>query len=313
MTGEDDDDDDDNDRYERASGSMQTETEMQAQIPLNIVLQQGFPLLPQPFAHQYCQPFQHPYSQSIQHPNGQPYFEIYGQPSQLHTQQSFTSQLASQYRPICWSNTLCGSIPSILDGKQPPTIPSFSKQKRSDVNDLAYTINDASLGVGTNNEVGANASEFETFIDNGLNGLPEPYLFEQDVDGDGDSDSVFDLDGDSDSDTDSHSGDLDGEGESGCELDGDSDGDGDVNCDCELDVDSDGCGQDRGDSFAAPLPWIIPGAEKPVGHKSEWGVPEDISSIVVNVSPWVSQAGRPKKSRIPSSGEYRGKKSRTCS
>ncbi|KAK2645962.1 hypothetical protein Ddye_021157 [Dipteronia dyeriana] len=38
-------------RYERAGGSMQTETEMQAQIPPNIVLQQGFPLLAQPFAH----------------------------------------------------------------------------------------------------------------------------------------------------------------------------------------------------------------------------------------------------------------------
>ncbi|KAK2653078.1 hypothetical protein Ddye_012934 [Dipteronia dyeriana] len=145
---------------------------------------------------------------------------------------------------------------------------------RSVVNDPAYTINDASLGVGTNNEVGASTSEFETFVDNGLDGLREPYPFEQDVDGDGDgdSDSVFDLDGDSD--TDSYSGDIDGEGESGCdldaigdsgcELDGDSgsDIDSDVDCGCELDVDSDGCGHDRGDSFAAPLPWIILGAEK---------------------------------------------------
>ncbi|KAK2645832.1 hypothetical protein Ddye_021027 [Dipteronia dyeriana] len=71
-------------RYEWAGGSMQTETEMQAQIPPNIVLQQGFQLLSQP--HQYCQPFQYSYSQSIQLPNGQPYFETYGQPSQLHTQ-----------------------------------------------------------------------------------------------------------------------------------------------------------------------------------------------------------------------------------
>ncbi|KAK2649031.1 hypothetical protein Ddye_016520 [Dipteronia dyeriana] len=55
------------------------------------------------------------------------------------------------------------------------------------------------------------------------------------------------------------------------------------------------------------------GVIRPVGHKSEWGVPEDISSIVVNAPPWVSQVGRPKKSRIPSSGEYRGKKSITCS
>ncbi|KAK2658094.1 hypothetical protein Ddye_011146 [Dipteronia dyeriana] len=168
--------------------------------------------------------------------------------------------------PVCWSNTMCGSIPSILDGKQPPTIPSSSKQKRSAVNDPAYTINDASLGVGTNNEVGANTSEFETFVDNGLDGLPEPYPFEQDVDVDGDSDSVFDLDGDSD--TDSHNGDIDGESESGYDLDGDSDGDsgsdgdGDANCGCELDVDNDGYGHDRGDSFAAPLPWIISGAEK---------------------------------------------------
>ncbi|KAK2642665.1 hypothetical protein Ddye_024428 [Dipteronia dyeriana] len=55
------------------------------------------------------------------------------------------------------------------------------------------------------------------------------------------------------------------------------------------------------------------GVIRPVGHKSEWGVPEDINSKVVNAPPWVSQAGQPKKSRIPSSGEYRGKKSRTCS
>ncbi|KAK2648308.1 hypothetical protein Ddye_015797 [Dipteronia dyeriana] len=52
---------------------------------------------------------------------------------------------------------------------------------------------------------------------------------------------------------------------------------------------------------------------RPVRHKSKWGVPQDISLIVVNAPLWVSQAGRPKKSRIPSSGEYRGKKSRTCS
>ncbi|KAK2638311.1 hypothetical protein Ddye_026106 [Dipteronia dyeriana] len=37
------------------------------------------------------------------------------------------------------------------------------------------------------------------------------------------------------------------------------------------------------------------GVIRPVGHKSEWGVPEDINSIVVNAPPWVSQAGQPKK------------------
>ncbi|KAK2655950.1 hypothetical protein Ddye_009002 [Dipteronia dyeriana] len=49
------------------------------------------------------------------------------------------------------------------------------------------------------------------------------------------------------------------------------------------------------------------------GHKNKWIVPKEISSIVVKAPLCLSQAGRPKKTRIPSTREYCGKKSRTCS
>ncbi|KAK2652412.1 hypothetical protein Ddye_012268 [Dipteronia dyeriana] len=55
------------------------------------------------------------------------------------------------------------------------------------------------------------------------------------------------------------------------------------------------------------------GVIRTVGHKNDWGVPQEISSIVMKASPCLSQAGRPKKTRIPSTEEYSGKKSRTCS
>ncbi|KAK0586008.1 hypothetical protein LWI29_037781 [Acer saccharum] len=208
----------------------------------------------------------------------------------------------------------------------------------SAVNDPPPTINEASEDVETNNEVGATASEFETFVGNGLDGLREQYLLEQDGDGDDNGDSGFDLYGnggsgfDLDGNGDNDSGsdiDGDGEGDSGCDLDGDDDDNVDSGCDldggggdsgsdldgdgdsgCDLDGDSDGYGHDRRGSSPVPWRWIIPGAEKystqninnndpsttnghfyKVGHQSEWDVPEEISSIVVEAPPWLSQAG----------------------
>ncbi|KAK1562274.1 hypothetical protein Q3G72_009240 [Acer saccharum] len=207
----------------------------------------------------------------------------------------------------------------------------------SAVNDPPPTINEASEDVETNNEVGATASEFETFVGNGLDGLREQYLLEQDGDGDDNGDSGFDLYGnggsgfDLDGNGDNDSGsDIDdgGGGDSGSDLDGDGDSG------CDLDGDSDGYGHDRRGSSSVPWRWIIPGAEKystqninnndpsttnghfykgsmldfdklvlgllvncilqsfrPVGHQSEWDVPEEISSIVVEAPPWLSQAG----------------------
>ncbi|KAK3204915.1 hypothetical protein Dsin_018961 [Dipteronia sinensis] len=125
----------------------------------------------------------------------------------------------------------------VLDGEHHPTIPLSSKKTMSAINDPPPTINDASEDVGTNNEVGATASAFETFVDNGLDGLHKQYPFQQDGDGDYNGDCGFDLDGDGDSDSDSGS-DIDGEGDSGCDLD---DGDG---------------------SSLIPRPWIIHGADK---------------------------------------------------
>ncbi|KAK0597080.1 hypothetical protein LWI29_021659 [Acer saccharum] len=50
----------------------------------------------------------------------------------------------------------------------------------------------------------------------------------------------------------------------------------------------------------------------PVGHPSEWNIPEDVRSRVVYPPPFRAQAGRPKKKRFKSVGEYRNGKTRNC-
>ena len=50
----------------------------------------------------------------------------------------------------------------------------------------------------------------------------------------------------------------------------------------------------------------------PVGHPSEWNIPEDVRSRVVYPPPFRAQAGRPKKKRYKSAGEYRNGKTRNC-
>ncbi|KAK0584164.1 hypothetical protein LWI29_008551 [Acer saccharum] len=48
----------------------------------------------------------------------------------------------------------------------------------------------------------------------------------------------------------------------------------------------------------------------PVGHPSEWNIPEDVRSRVVYPPAFRAQAGRPKKKRYKSAGEYRNGKTR---
>ncbi|KAK0576537.1 hypothetical protein LWI29_019217 [Acer saccharum] len=50
----------------------------------------------------------------------------------------------------------------------------------------------------------------------------------------------------------------------------------------------------------------------PVSHPSEWNIPEDVRSRVVYPPPFRAQAGRPKKKRFKSVGEYRNGKTRNC-
>ncbi|KAK0576488.1 hypothetical protein LWI29_018253 [Acer saccharum] len=60
--------------------------------------------------------------------------------------------------------------------------------------------------------------------------------------------------------------------------------------------------------------WLkhIPRNIFPVGHPSDWTIPEDVSSRVVYPSPFRAQAGRPKKKRFKSAGEHRNGKTRNC-
>ncbi|KAK3205605.1 hypothetical protein Dsin_019651 [Dipteronia sinensis] len=78
---------------------------------------------------------------------------------------------------------MCGSISSVEDGEHHPTILSSSKQTMSAINNPPPIINEVSEDVETNNKVYATAFEFETFVDNRLDGLYEPYPFQQDGDG----------------------------------------------------------------------------------------------------------------------------------
>ncbi|KAK0598497.1 hypothetical protein LWI29_035219 [Acer saccharum] len=50
----------------------------------------------------------------------------------------------------------------------------------------------------------------------------------------------------------------------------------------------------------------------PVGHPSEWTIPEDVRSRVVYPPPFRAQAGRPKNKRFKSAGEHRNGKTRNC-
>ncbi|KAK0605337.1 hypothetical protein LWI29_025643 [Acer saccharum] len=50
----------------------------------------------------------------------------------------------------------------------------------------------------------------------------------------------------------------------------------------------------------------------PVGHPSEWTIPEDVRSRVVYPPPFRAQAGRPKEKRFKSAGEHRNGKTRNC-
>ncbi|KAK0574116.1 hypothetical protein LWI29_018397 [Acer saccharum] len=50
----------------------------------------------------------------------------------------------------------------------------------------------------------------------------------------------------------------------------------------------------------------------PVGHPSEWTIPEGVRSMVVYPPPFHVQAGRPKKKRYKSAGEHRNGKTRHC-
>ncbi|KAK3185021.1 hypothetical protein Dsin_032307 [Dipteronia sinensis] len=48
----------------------------------------------------------------------------------------------------------------------------------------------------------------------------------------------------------------------------------------------------------------------PVGHPSEWNIPQDVRSKVVHLPPFRAQAGRPKKKRFKSAGEHGNGKTR---
>ncbi|KAK3221585.1 hypothetical protein Dsin_008610 [Dipteronia sinensis] len=50
----------------------------------------------------------------------------------------------------------------------------------------------------------------------------------------------------------------------------------------------------------------------PVGHPSEWNIPQDMRSKVVHPPPFRAQAGRPKKKRFKSAGEHGNGKTRNC-
>ncbi|KAK0598959.1 hypothetical protein LWI29_001087 [Acer saccharum] len=50
----------------------------------------------------------------------------------------------------------------------------------------------------------------------------------------------------------------------------------------------------------------------PVGHPSEWTIPEGMRSMVVYPPSFRAQAGRPKKKRYESAGEHRNGKTRHC-
>ncbi|KAK0572684.1 hypothetical protein LWI29_035365 [Acer saccharum] len=50
----------------------------------------------------------------------------------------------------------------------------------------------------------------------------------------------------------------------------------------------------------------------PVGHPSEWTIPEGVRSMVVYPPPFRAQAGRPKKKRYKSAGEHKNGNTRHC-
>ncbi|KAK3210830.1 hypothetical protein Dsin_015536 [Dipteronia sinensis] len=50
----------------------------------------------------------------------------------------------------------------------------------------------------------------------------------------------------------------------------------------------------------------------PVGHHSEWNIPQDVQSKVVHPPPLRAQVGRPKKKRFKSAGEHGNGKTRNC-
>ncbi|KAK3189652.1 hypothetical protein Dsin_029213 [Dipteronia sinensis] len=50
----------------------------------------------------------------------------------------------------------------------------------------------------------------------------------------------------------------------------------------------------------------------PVGHPSDWNIPQDVRSKVVHPPPFCAQAGRPKKMRFKSAGEHENRKIRNC-
>ncbi|KAK3222173.1 hypothetical protein Dsin_009198 [Dipteronia sinensis] len=50
----------------------------------------------------------------------------------------------------------------------------------------------------------------------------------------------------------------------------------------------------------------------PVGHPSEWNIPQDVRSKVVHPPRFCAQAGRPKKKRFKSAGEHGNGKTRNC-
>ncbi|KAK3225251.1 hypothetical protein Dsin_005113 [Dipteronia sinensis] len=52
---------------------------------------------------------------------------------------------------------------------------------------------------------------------------------------------------------------------------------------------------------------------RPIGHMSDWQIPDEISLLVVHPPEWMSQARRPCKIRKPSRGEFRSRKAKTCS
>ncbi|KAK3199078.1 hypothetical protein Dsin_022493 [Dipteronia sinensis] len=55
------------------------------------------------------------------------------------------------------------------------------------------------------------------------------------------------------------------------------------------------------------------GVIRPVGHMSDWEIPDEIISLVAHPPEWMSQAGRPCKVRKQSKGEFRSRKEKTCS
>ena len=50
----------------------------------------------------------------------------------------------------------------------------------------------------------------------------------------------------------------------------------------------------------------------PVYHPDEWDVPESVRSVVVNLSIWRKQVGRPQTTRIPSIGEKGRRRQQVC-